>query len=125
MSLFDDKSLNKREYIEGVNIFESGGTSSEAYLIEAGKVDIYREEDGTRHEIASLGPGDIFGEMALIRKQPHTSFAVAAEKTLVVIITQDMIDEKLESTDPLIKALVHLFIKRLYRSNDEKQGRAA
>lgn len=125
MSLFDDKSLNKREYIDGVTVFESGDDAKEAYLIEDGEIQIYRKEDGVRHEIATLGPGDIFGEMALIKKQKHTSYAVASKKTLVVIITAGLVDEKLKDTDPLIQALVHLFIKRLYRSNDEKQGKVS
>ncbi|MCB9996031.1 MAG: cyclic nucleotide-binding domain-containing protein [Rhodospirillales bacterium] len=121
----DDKSLLKRQYLEGTTIFKSGDAADEAYLIEEGEVHIYRQENGVRHNLAVLGPGDIFGEMALVTNQDRTSTAEAGKKTLLVIITKQQLNEKLENSDPLTKALVHMFIKRLYRSNDEKQGKVA
>ncbi len=125
MPLTDDKSLLRRQYIEDVTIFESGDEAVEAYVIEEGGVQIYRKEDGVRHDLATLGPGDIFGEMALIKKSNRTSFAVATERTVVAIVTKELLEEKMQNSDPLIKALVHLLVKRLYRSNDEKQGKTA
>ncbi len=125
MSTFDDKTLMKRQYLEDVVIFEDGDSADEAYLIEEGSIQIYRKENGVRHDIATLEEGEIFGEMSLITGKKHTSYAVATEKTLLVLITEKTIEEKLKDSDPLIQALVHLLIKRIYRSNDEKQGKVA
>lgn len=120
---FDDKSLNKRQYIEGVSVFEGGDDALEAYLIEEGEVKIFRKENGVRHDIAVLGPGEIFGEMALVKNMQHTSSAIATKQSLLVVITKDMIQEKLKESDPLIKGLIHMFIRRIYQANDEKQGK--
>lgn len=121
MSFFGDKSLKKRQYIEGVTVFSADDDAKEAFLIEDGEIEIYRENEGSRQEIATLGAGEIFGEMALIRNKKHTSFAVAAKRTLLVVITEEILMEKLEKADPLIKSIVYMYIKRIYQSNDEKQ----
>ena len=119
MPFFDSKSLYKREFFEGVTIFKSGDEAKEAYLIEKGTVQICREENGIKQEVALLGPGAIFGEMALIKKHEHTCMAIAQEKSLLVVIEEKTIKEKLKNTDPLIKALLHLVVERLYSANDK------
>lgn len=120
MSLFNDKNLKTREYMEGVVIFSAGDKPKEAYLIHEGEVEIYRREESVRHNIATLTDGDIFGEMAIIQGKEHTSYAVAKTKTHVVLIPERMLKEKLGGSDPLIQAIIHNFTKRLYKSNEDK-----
>ncbi len=64
MSILNDKTLIKRQYIEGVNIFKEGAEAEEAYLIHEGKVRIFINVDGTEQELAILEAGEIFGEMS-------------------------------------------------------------
>lgn len=125
MAFFDHKTLNKRQYLEGVTVFSVDDDAAEAFLIEEGEVQIYKENNGQRYDIATLGVGKIFGEMALIGNRKHTSFAVAMKRTQLVVITDKILMEKLENTDPLIQGIVHMCIRRLYQSNDEKQGKVA
>ena len=109
-----DDSITKQQFPEGTTIFEAGGEATEAFLIEEGEVKIMKGDK----EVATLGQGDIFGEMALIKGTNHSSSAVASQKTPLVIITKDLLHQKLEESDPLIAGLIHMFIKRLYKSNE-------
>lgn len=116
MSSIDDQTLVTREYPKDTPVFSAGDAAAEAFLIEEGSVRIMKGET----EIAVMEKGDIFGEMAVIQNINHSSDAVAIEdKTLLIVITKNQLNDKLESTDPLIKAMVHMFIKRLYASNEK------
>lgn len=119
MALGNDETLIKRQYLEDVSIFKAGEEAQEAYLIEEGEVLIFKGEEGDETEIARLQQGDIFGEMALIKKTAHKSNAKAIQRTVLVVINKDVLEEKMQATDPLIGALLHMFVNRLYKSNED------
>lgn len=117
------KAIIRRQFLPGQSIFRQGEDAAEAYLIEAGKVRIYVDsEDGKTVEIATLGEGEIFGEMALMRHPPvRSANAEAVDKTRIVVITYHALHQKLEKTDPIIKALFYMFIKRIEIGNALKK----
>ena len=117
--MIDDKGLRKLQYLPDVTIFEEGDDASEAYLIHEGKVRITKEADGEEVELAILEAGDTLGEMSLIKKRPRSAKAVAIEKTLLIIITEDVLNEKMGKADGLLKAMLHKLTERLYKQNDD------
>jgi putative ABC transport system ATP-binding protein len=67
------EKMTKRHYAAGEIIIREGEPGEEFFLISEGEVDVIRAE----HEVARLGPGDFFGEVALISGEPRNA-AVAA-----------------------------------------------
>ena len=65
-------------------IFHQNTTGNTMYVLLGGRVDLY---DGKKH-IASLGPGDMFGEMALISEEPRSATAVAGEDAHVFVLSE-------------------------------------
>lgn len=63
-------------FADGHVFFKPGDPAEAAYLIESGQVQISRESDGPA-PLATLGPGSVFGEMALIEERPHSATARA------------------------------------------------
>lgn len=61
----------------GEKIFREGDDSRDAYRILSGRVDISIGTGGKRILLARLGPGDIFGEMALIEDKARSATATA------------------------------------------------
>jgi signal transduction histidine kinase len=71
-------------YEPGTEIFHQGADGDGVYLIESGEVRIclHGSNDDER-EINRLGPGDFFGEMAVLDDTPRSASAVAATAVTV------------------------------------------
>jgi hypothetical protein len=71
------------EVAAGAAVFKEGDSGGDMFIIESGQVDIVRKARGDE-PIATLGPGDFFGEMAILEDQPR--FAGAIAKTNVRLL---------------------------------------
>ena len=95
----------------GQTIFSQGDPSNLTYRVLAGSVDItVRTQSGTQKRIASLGPGDIFGEMGIIDDSPRSATAIAREQTACQAYSGEEVLELLatnpEETIDLIRSLI-------------------
>ena len=77
-------STDTQNFSSGEVIFHQGDTGKVMYAIQDGTVEIRMGEK----LIQSLGPGEIFGEMAIVDNQPHSATAVAATDCRVVPIDE-------------------------------------
>jgi len=75
----------KSHYQPGDYVFNEGDPSTNFYIIESGEVEVVRrtDEDGKEKVLAILGPGDFFGEIALLDNRVRSS-AVRARTELEV-----------------------------------------
>jgi len=64
------------KYDKGAEIFKEGDFGTQFYAILKGKIEIRRKASGKI--LAQLGPGEVFGEMAVLDNQPRSATAVAA-----------------------------------------------
>jgi CRP-like cAMP-binding protein len=71
------------EVAAGAAVFKEGDSGGDMFIIESGQIDIVRKARGDE-PIATLGPGDFFGEMAILEDQPR--FAGAVAKTNVRLL---------------------------------------
>ena len=56
-----------RSYPKGVRVFHEGDSSDACYIVREGDLRVTREHsDGRAIALATLGPGDIFGELAML-----------------------------------------------------------
>lgn len=63
---------------EGEYFFRQNDAGNATYVLERGRVAIWKLWDGAQHLLRTLGPGDCFGEMALIDFGPRSA-SVQAE----------------------------------------------
>lgn len=111
--------LERRSYSKGQIIFREGDMAGVAYLIQMGSVEVYREINEQKINLATLSQGEIIGEAALL-DSPNTRTAnvAALEDTNVVVIRQDVFQQKLENSDPTIRAVLNMLTKRMVQSNE-------
>jgi CRP/FNR family cyclic AMP-dependent transcriptional regulator len=63
----------------GEFIFREGDLTSDLYILEEGRVELIRQDGGSSRVVATLGPGELFGELALLEDQPRDLTARAVE----------------------------------------------
>jgi len=102
-------------YKAGDLIFTEGDAPDDAYLIEAGLVEISTNRLGDRRILGRLGPGMLLGEMAVLDSSPRTATAVALSECRLTPINRDQFAERLSAADPIVRALLMSQLSR-YRS---------
>lgn len=113
----DKEILERKIFSRSQTILKQGQEGADAYLIETGKVRVFMEKDGRMIDLAELGPGQIFGEMALIAKKPAGAWVQAMEDTAVQVITPELLQSRIEASDPMIRSLVLMLMDRMERTN--------
>ncbi len=71
----------------GTIIVRQGGPAEKFFIIVDGRVEVVREHDGSEQVVATLGPGQFFGEVAILRDMPRTATVRAV--TRVSLLTMD------------------------------------
>ncbi len=93
-------------------LFEEGDVGDCAYIIESGSVELSIDKGGRILVIATLGEGDVLGEMAIIDKRPRTATARALEETKTIAIPLEYIEQKIEAADPTVRLFLRLVMER-------------
>ena len=107
--------LERRTYPDGERIFREGDEGLYAYLVQSGGVEIYRE--GTEKILTTVGPGGIFGEMALIDGKPRAASARSAGGCTVVIINRANFQHRVKKSDPFVQGLLKILVDTVRRMN--------
>ncbi len=112
------------EHPKGAYLFHHGDSGERMYLILDGKVRISRNVGGMGEEaLAVLGPGEVFGEMALLDESPRSADAIVHESCQLLSIPKDAFDDLLFSRKELayevLWGFVRLLSTRLRETNDK------
>jgi len=67
--------MTKRHYLPGDVVIQQGDTGHELFLVSDGGVKVER----SGQEVARLGPGEFFGELALLSGNPRNATVVATD----------------------------------------------
>lgn len=109
-------SINRQEcvsYEPGSIIFEQGEPGSSMFIIIEGEVEISQGPDIDKYILATLGPGDFFGETAIIIDQPRTARASSLKQTLLLPIDQSDFIERMQREPELALYILQGLIIRL------------
>jgi len=76
-------------------------------------------EDGREVILAVLGPGDFFGELALIDDEPRSAHVIAMDDAQLLVLRRDDFHQALESHPRLALALLRTLSRRLRHADDQ------
>jgi EAL domain-containing protein (putative c-di-GMP-specific phosphodiesterase class I) len=106
------KRTHRKVFPPGAEICREGEPGDRAYLIERGLVEISVLRGGRKEVIATLGPGEMFGEMTLIDEKVRSATVIAVEESDAVVITRDQIRRRMAKADPLLNTVLRVVLER-------------
>jgi CRP/FNR family cyclic AMP-dependent transcriptional regulator len=93
----------------GTVLFEEGQPCTGMYIIQKGRVRLYKKAGRKKITIDVLEDGDFFGEMACLLGQPRSINAVVEEESQILVVESEVLDELFREKSGLgIKVLGNL-----------------
>lgn len=108
----------------GTRVFSEGDPGDAMYLIDSGRIRISKVLSGVGEEaLAILGPGGVFGEMAVLDGGSRSADAIVQEDAELFVLERDRFLSLLESDKDLayhvLSAIVRTLVGRLRAMNDK------
>lgn len=104
----------ERSYAAGAEIFKEGDSGDGIYLVKDGLVEIsVKMSENVRRVFTQLGPGEMFGEMAVLEFKPRSATAIAAKPTQACFIPRNELLSMLERSPALSMELLREISQRL------------
>lgn len=118
------KLVHYRVYAPNENIFYQGDPGIGLYIIVTGEVLITEEsETGERFDLAHLGRGDFFGELALLDEERRSATAIALKESRLAVIFKPDLDEFVETYPKegvkILRGISHIIAIRLRNVNQD------
>jgi CRP-like cAMP-binding protein len=107
-----------RAYSLGAAIFRENDDGSEMFIIIQGVVEIRKSTGPSSSKIlATLQKGDMFGEMAIIEKQPRSATAVAVQPTRVLVLNEKLYDSMVGTNPDFARKMNRVLSERIRRAD--------
>jgi CRP/FNR family transcriptional regulator len=113
----------ERSFPAGVRVFHEGDHSDACYLVRKGDLRVTREHpDGRAIALATLGPGDIFGELAMLDGEARSaSVETLSDAELLALPAADV--RRLLADHPGISVKLIAALTRRLRETNERVAR--
>jgi serine/threonine protein kinase len=83
--------LPTKTFSQGSLVVREGDAGEDAYIIVSGRCEVYQTVNGEKEVLCVMGPGDVFGETAILSSKPRTASVVALEDLTVLTVTADIL----------------------------------
>lgn len=98
----------------GTSLITEGDIGREFVVVIDGEVDVVRGDE----TITRRGPGEFFGEIALLLEQPRTATVRAVTDVTIEVIGRSDFTNLLETDPELYQPLVEVMAQRLHELNE-------
>jgi CRP-like cAMP-binding protein len=102
-------SEETRAFAEGEVIFKDGDAGDAMFGVQDGAVDLVV----AGRVVETVGPGGIFGEMALIEHAPRTATAIASKPSKIVVIDEARFGALTQNTPEFALRLLRVISRRI------------
>lgn len=92
-------------------VMRQGAEGGSLFVVVSGRVRVFSEKPA--RELATLGEGAFFGELALLTNFPRSATVVATEATQLLEISRELISEIVRRSPDVLKTLLRFFRDRL------------
>ena len=105
-------SFAVRTAARGEVVIREGEVGDAAYIVQSGRLQVFRGDGDARVVLRELGPGDMFGETAIFAASPRTASVLVLADAELIVITRATIERELGSMQPWLAAFVRTLASR-------------
>lgn len=102
-------------YPKSVTVIKEGDSTSDAYVVDSGSILIQRETPYGKYPLATLGPGEIFGETAFVDQRARSGDALTQDKSELLVLNPLALSTVTDRDQRFTVALYWTFWKSLSR----------
>lgn len=107
------RQLAEERIRAGAVICQRGEPGDHFYIVQSGSVDVRLGTGSDGISINCLGPGDCFGEMALLTDEPRSADVVALEDTTLWTLQRSDFDQLVSHNTSLLRAMNRSLVQRV------------
>lgn len=111
-------------FAAGATIVGEGETADAVYVIESGRCEVYVTRPGGRTRLEELGPGELFGEGALLPLSRRLVGVAALTDVVLLRVPATLLDHELGAQRPWLGALLKALARRVRSHRERELGRA-
>jgi CRP/FNR family transcriptional regulator, cyclic AMP receptor protein len=128
--LIEGSAMTRKDFAEGEVLFKEGDPPNHVFRLVSGAVEIFRELDGERILLGTVGADQYIGEMGVVENRPRSASARAASEVEVEIFTPPEFFDQIAGSPQTARELIHRLSQRLREADDRivkderRRGRA-
>lgn len=120
-----EKTSVQRKYPKNTILFMEGDENGQLFVIQSGMVCVYTDDDEGRQLVLNyMGPGEYFGELALIDNQPRSASVVTVEDSQLLCISRESFREFMQSHSELYEVLMIELVRKIRQLTDNVKDMA-
>jgi serine/threonine-protein kinase len=113
--------LPRQGFSKGESIVVEGEIGDAAYVIVSGECEAFKTIDGQKRVLRRMGPGEVFGETAVLSELPRTASVAAIDNVTVLVVDRVALEEGL-GLDTWLGTLVRALAMRFRELDAEIHG---
>lgn len=120
------RNVRRRSYQRGDDVFLQGDPGSTLYIVESGliRINVVEADRGKQLVLALVGPGEFFGELALLDGEPRSADAVAHADSLLLLLEREDFLRFVMERPSVTRKLLSVLSRRLRQDTQVLQDAA-
>lgn len=106
-----------RSYAAGETVFRDGDDAHTMFVVQSGRVRLYRELGESQQWLGDAGPGEFFGEMSILVDKPRTATALVVEDARLLELDARTFADLVTNHAEVAVRLLRRLAQRLDRAN--------
>jgi len=102
----------------GEVLFREDEVGELMFVLQSGSIRITKSVKGEEKTLAILGPGEFFGEMAILNNKPRTATAIVEERAQVLVLGARTFEQMVVSNAEIAVRLIKKLSRRLDSANE-------
>lgn len=108
-----------RDFRKGDVLFRDGDPGKDMFVVKEGRVTVSKSAGGVEKILSTLGPGEFFGEMAILNNRPRSATAACSEDSRLLIIDAKTFEAMIRGNAEIAVRMIKKLADRLREADEQ------